>query len=116
MMENAITDFFAQVDEFGDPVEDRYPGAQQRNFDGQPQLTEMDAIIAYMQMLGTLVDFETFVPSGQAAKGGKAWKPIPGCAPLPIAGICCSCSAFSSGCSSSSCAPARTRCMMTLRT
>jgi cytochrome c oxidase cbb3-type subunit II len=33
-----------------------------RNFDGQPQLTEMDAIIAYMQMLGTLVDFSTFVP------------------------------------------------------
>ena len=32
------------------------------NFDGQPQLTEMDALIAYMQMLGTLVDFSTFVP------------------------------------------------------
>jgi len=41
---------------------ERYPGAQVRNFDGQPQLTEMDALIAYMQMLGTLVDFSTFQP------------------------------------------------------
>ena len=32
------------------------------NFDGQADLTEMDALIAYMQMLGTLVDFSTFVP------------------------------------------------------
>ncbi|MGY6706638.1 cytochrome-c oxidase, cbb3-type subunit II [Roseinatronobacter sp.] len=63
MMENAVDDFFAQAQEFGDPgVLDRYPGAQQRNFDGQAQVTEMDAIIAYMQMLGTLVDFDTFVP------------------------------------------------------
>ncbi len=62
MMDLAVSDFFAQVDEFGDDVTERYPGAQQRNFDGQPQLTEMDAIIAYMQMLGTLVDFDTFVP------------------------------------------------------
>ena len=64
MIENARADFRAQ----GDPDADhdglleRYPGAQTRNFDGQPQLTEMDAIIAYMQMLGTLVDFSTFVP------------------------------------------------------
>jgi cytochrome c oxidase cbb3-type subunit 2 len=62
MMDAAVTDFFAQVDPFGDPVADRYPGAQQRNFDGQEAVTEMDAIIAYLQMLGTLVDFDTFVP------------------------------------------------------
>ncbi len=64
MMDNAIPDFFAQasaIEEFGD-VEARYPRAQTRNFDGQAELTEMDAIIAYMQMLGTLVDFSTFVP------------------------------------------------------
>ena len=54
--------FFAQVDPWGDPVADRYPGAQQRNFDGQEAVTEMDAMIAYLQMLGTLVDFDTFVP------------------------------------------------------
>jgi cytochrome c oxidase cbb3-type subunit 2 len=32
------------------------------NFDGQPELTEMDAIIAYLQVLGTMVDFTTFIP------------------------------------------------------
>ena len=63
MMENAVADFFAQGDADADDVTVRYAGAQQRNFDGQPQLTEMDALIAYLQMLGTLVDFETFVPT-----------------------------------------------------
>ncbi len=64
MMDNARADFLAQADPDADHsgLLERYPGAQTRNFDGQPQLTEMDAIIAYMQMLGTLVDFSTFVP------------------------------------------------------
>jgi len=64
MMENAVADFQVQANPDADPSEllARYPGAQTRNFDGQPQLTEMDAIIAYLQMLGTLVDFSTFVP------------------------------------------------------
>lgn len=35
----------------------RYPGAQVRDFDGDPaRITELDALIAYLQMLGTLVD------------------------------------------------------------
>jgi cytochrome c oxidase cbb3-type subunit 2 len=35
----------------------RYPRAQVRDFDGNPdRLTEMDALVAYLQMLGTLVD------------------------------------------------------------
>ncbi len=35
----------------------RYPKAQIRDYDGQPgKLTEMDALVAYLQMLGTLVD------------------------------------------------------------
>ena len=35
----------------------RYPKAQVRDFDGNPeQVTEMDALVAYLQMLGTLVD------------------------------------------------------------
>jgi len=33
-----------------------------RNFDGKAGVSEMDALIAYLQMLGTLVDFETFTP------------------------------------------------------
>ena len=32
-----------------------------RDFDGDPdKITEMDALIAYLQMLGTLVDFSTY--------------------------------------------------------
>jgi cytochrome c oxidase cbb3-type subunit 2 len=41
--------------------EQRYPGAAARDFDGDPnRLTEMDAIIAYLQMLGGQVDFSTY--------------------------------------------------------
>ncbi|GAB1378571.1 MULTISPECIES: cytochrome-c oxidase, cbb3-type subunit II [Pararhodobacter] len=62
MIETAPEDFRAQVDPFGDSgaLLERYHSAQVRNFDGQEQLTEMDALIAYMQMIGTLVDFSTF--------------------------------------------------------
>ena len=64
MMENALQDFKAQADPDADwdGLLSRYPKAQTRNFDGQPQLTEADAMIAYLQMLGTLVDFSTFIP------------------------------------------------------
>ena len=35
--------------------------AQSNNFDGKPsELTEMDALVAYLQMLGTLVDFSQY--------------------------------------------------------
>ncbi len=66
MIANARFDFRVQADEFGDwdALLDRYPGAQTRNFDGQPGISEMDALIAYLQMLGTLVDFSTFEPVG----------------------------------------------------
>jgi cytochrome c oxidase cbb3-type subunit 2 len=43
-------------------VAEIYPGAQVRNFDGAPGVSELDALIAYLQMLGTLVDFSTFEP------------------------------------------------------
>jgi cytochrome c oxidase cbb3-type subunit 2 len=64
MMEAASADFSAQADpdEDYDGLLERYPGAQVRSFDGQPGISEMDALIAYMQMLGTLVDFSTFTP------------------------------------------------------
>ena len=63
-IENAYADFSVQADPDGDwdDMLERYPGAVIGNFDGQPALNEMDALIAYMQMLGTLVDFSTFVP------------------------------------------------------
>ncbi|MGB0748602.1 MAG: cytochrome-c oxidase, cbb3-type subunit II [Magnetospiraceae bacterium] len=39
----------------------RYPKAPIGDFDGDPtKVTEMDALVAYLQMLGTLVDFTTF--------------------------------------------------------
>ena len=39
----------------------RYPKANMREFDGNPQrITEADALIAYLQVLGTLVDFKTY--------------------------------------------------------
>ncbi|MEK6636446.1 MAG: cytochrome-c oxidase, cbb3-type subunit II [Pseudomonadota bacterium] len=44
----------------------RYPKAQVRDFDGDPaKLTELDALIAYLQMLGTLVDVEKAAPQEQ---------------------------------------------------
>ncbi|MEL7166849.1 MAG: cytochrome-c oxidase, cbb3-type subunit II [Pseudomonadota bacterium] len=64
MIEHAAADLQVQADPDGDfdDMLERYPGAVVSNFDDQPALTEMDALIAYMQMLGTLVDFTTFVP------------------------------------------------------
>ncbi|KGB81140.1 MAG: cytochrome-c oxidase, cbb3-type subunit II [Confluentimicrobium sp.] len=64
MLENAVADFTVQIDPWGDTdgLLERYPGAQVRNFDGAPGISEMDALIAYLQMLGTLVDFSTFEP------------------------------------------------------
>jgi cytochrome c oxidase cbb3-type subunit II len=39
----------------------RYPNAQSRNFDGNPRtVTEADALIAYLQMLGTQIDFKLY--------------------------------------------------------
>ena len=64
MVENAMADLFNQLDDFSDDYEgfvERYPGAPVRDFDGNARkLTEMDAIIAYLQILGTMVDFEEY--------------------------------------------------------
>ena len=39
----------------------RYPKAQARSFAGNPaHVAEADALIAYLQMLGTLVDFKLY--------------------------------------------------------
>ena len=45
----------------------RYPKAQSRDFDGDPnRLTEMDALVAYLQGLGTQVDFAKAAAREQA--------------------------------------------------
>ena len=65
MVEVAAMDVMAQGDPDTDAYDDlleRYPGAQIRNFDDASGVSEMDALIAYLQMLGTTVDFSTFTP------------------------------------------------------
>ena len=64
MVATAQADFLVQADPQGDydALLERYPGAQVRSFDGVAGMSEMDALIAYLQMLGTLVDFSTFTP------------------------------------------------------
>ncbi|HEY9090845.1 cytochrome-c oxidase, cbb3-type subunit II [Parasphingorhabdus sp.] len=67
-IEKANEDLATQADSMASPTElqERYPKAQIRDFDGNPdRLTEMDALVAYLQMLGTLVDFEMGEPLEQ---------------------------------------------------
>lgn len=68
MIENAAADLAAQSNPDSDGAEavaTRYPKAVVRNFDGQPgNVTELDAMIAYLQMLGTLVDFTKYDATG----------------------------------------------------
>ncbi len=46
-----------------DALLQRYPKAVAGNFDGDAsRVTELDAVIAYLQMLGTLVDFNEYEP------------------------------------------------------
>ncbi len=62
----ANDDLKTQADPSADATDlkKRYPKAQARDFDGDPQhLTEMDALVAYLQVLGTMVD--TNAPAAQ---------------------------------------------------
>ena len=69
MIANAAKDAAAQANpdaDGGDALIRRYPKAQIRDFDGNPEsITEMDALIAYLQMLGTLVDFKSYRADGE---------------------------------------------------
>jgi cytochrome c oxidase cbb3-type subunit 2 len=63
MIANAEADMKVQADPNADTTAllERYPKAKVGDFDGDPsKLTEMDALVAYLQMLGTLVDFSTY--------------------------------------------------------
>jgi len=61
---NAVADLQEQADPDAagvDAFAKRYPKAIVRNFDGKAGApTEMDALIAYLQVLGTLVDFKLY--------------------------------------------------------
>jgi cytochrome c oxidase cbb3-type subunit 2 len=62
MIDSALTDVRAQTnsDDSGDLTK-RYPDAQARDFDGNPgMISEADALIAYLQMLGTSVNFRLY--------------------------------------------------------
>ncbi len=68
-IENAAADLKAQADPEGDTgglLERHAPDGERvlaRDFDGQPQrVTEMDALVAYLQTVGTLADLDTFEP------------------------------------------------------
>jgi cytochrome c oxidase cbb3-type subunit II len=70
MQADAATDLKAQADPNADPagLKERYGAkVQARAFDGDPSnITEMDALVAYLQMLGTLVDFTSYEPRNEA--------------------------------------------------
>ena len=64
MIANAVDDTRAQASsDPGDSAEltKRYSKVQSRDFDGNPgRITEADALIAYLQVLGTMVDFRLY--------------------------------------------------------
>jgi cytochrome c oxidase cbb3-type subunit 2 len=68
MIDNAKADLERQLDPAAEGVKEflaRYPKAQVRQFDDDPStVSELDAVIAYLQMLGTLVDFAKFDAAG----------------------------------------------------
>ena len=60
---NAKADLAAQATPDADTtaLAERYAKVVTGDFDGDPsRITEMDALVAYLQMLGTLVDFSTY--------------------------------------------------------
>nr|ACF98140.1 putative cytochrome C oxidase FixO chain [uncultured bacterium 1062] len=60
---NAQGDLIAQATPDSDTsgLMERYINVRAEDFDGDPKrITEMDALVAYLQMLGTLVDFTTY--------------------------------------------------------
>ena len=64
-IDNAAADMAAQANPDADStgLMARYPKANVGAFDGDPaKLTEMDALVAYLQVLGTLVDFSAYKP------------------------------------------------------
>jgi cytochrome c oxidase cbb3-type subunit 2 len=69
MIERASQDLAAQINPDSRQAREllrRYPKAKVAKFDGKPgaEPSELDALVAYLQVLGTLVDFATFDASG----------------------------------------------------
>ncbi|MGB8273925.1 MAG: cytochrome-c oxidase, cbb3-type subunit II [Alphaproteobacteria bacterium] len=71
MVANAVADLEAQDNPDADltGLRTRYPGAKGGDFDGSREaITEMDALVAYLQVLGTMVDFRAEQAAGADAK------------------------------------------------
>jgi cytochrome c oxidase cbb3-type subunit 2 len=70
-IEQAKADLEAQANpkrDAGD-LQERYPKTQIRDFDGNlAKITEMDALVAYLQMLGTLVDVNSVAAQEELAE------------------------------------------------
>ena len=71
-IKNAYADALTQagkVDGDAEALKTRYDAKVNiRDFDGDPdKVTEMDALIAYLQVLGTMVDFKDYNPDREAA-------------------------------------------------
>ena len=69
-IENALSDALGQAMPDTDAAydfEERWPTAAVRDFDGNPrEVTEMDALVAYLQVLGTMVDFSIYDDAANA--------------------------------------------------
>ncbi len=75
MIANAVADARAQANPDADAkgLNARYgKKVQQRDFDGQPRkVSEMDALVAYLQTLGTLADIKDYKPQDMQVGGKK---------------------------------------------
>jgi len=63
MIAYARFDAYAQAadeSEYHEGLEARYPKAVYRNFDGKATTTEMDALVAYLQVLGTMAELKDY--------------------------------------------------------
>jgi cytochrome c oxidase cbb3-type subunit 2 len=79
MIENAYNDAMAQAQgesDHHDGLIERYgEKVIYRNFDGQDTTTELDALIAYLQVLGTMAELKDYVHDGDARSShGEAGK------------------------------------------
>lgn len=76
MIANATKDAYAQAtaidtDDNQEGLMARYSKVKIRNFDGQAVTTEMDALIAYLQVLGTMAELKDYKADSLKKEAGK---------------------------------------------
>lgn len=79
MIQNAVSDAVVQasLDRDSEALQKRYGGkVNVRDFDGNPEkVSEMDALISYLQVLGTFVDFAKYKQFEEGDKPAKSSTP-----------------------------------------